>query len=231
MATTLFTDGVTLIPASWLNDVDSVTYPLTATAGTNTITATGPNSLSAYASGQLFRFVPAATNTGATTINISNLGAKNVFWSGAAMIGRELTINVPALIYYDGTQFNLIGPTPYAVGTSTGTLTGCTTAPTYTLSYTRIGNTIILDVPATTATSNAVTKTITGLAAEARPATAKTFYGAISDNGGVYVASGITIGTNGTITLSATINANVPNTFTNSGTFASLGFSCAYTLV
>lgn len=83
--------------------------PLGTIAGTNTITAVASPIPAAYATGQSFYFAPAATNTGATTINISGLGAKNVFAFGAACIGGELIIGVPALIYYDGTQFQIIG--------------------------------------------------------------------------------------------------------------------------
>lgn len=77
-------------------------------AGTNTITAVGSPTVTAYAANQVFRFIPAATNTGATTINIDGLGAKNVYWDGAALFGGELKINVPAQVFYDGTQFNLM---------------------------------------------------------------------------------------------------------------------------
>lgn len=77
-------------------------------AGTNTITAVGSPTVTAYAANQVFRFIPAATNTGATTINIDGLGAKNIYWDGAALFGGELKINVPAQIFYDGTQFNLM---------------------------------------------------------------------------------------------------------------------------
>lgn len=82
---------------------------LTSVAGTNTVTATCAG-LSAYASGQSFEFIPAATNTGATTINITSLGAKNIFFDGRALVGGELVINIPARIKYDGTQFNLLTP-------------------------------------------------------------------------------------------------------------------------
>ena len=109
MTTTAFTNGVTLTDAAWFNDVDTATYPLTSVSGTNTITATGPSSLSAYASGQVIKFIPAATNSGATTINVSGLGAKNVFANGSACTGGELVIGVPNLLYYDGTQFNIVG--------------------------------------------------------------------------------------------------------------------------
>jgi hypothetical protein len=101
---------VTLVQSSWLNDVDTATYSyLTATAGTNTITATGPVSQTAYAAGQIFRFIPANTNTGATTLNVSNLGAKSIFLRGAALVGGELFKNQPAEVMYDGTQFNIVG--------------------------------------------------------------------------------------------------------------------------
>lgn len=112
MSTTQFTDGVSLTAASWFNDVDTATYSyLTSVSGTNTIAATGPANL-AYAAGQVFRFIPAATNTGATTLNItpsgaSALGAKNVFCNGAACTGGELVSGVPAVVIYDGTQFNI----------------------------------------------------------------------------------------------------------------------------
>lgn len=109
MASTQFTDGVTLTAAAWFNDVDTSVYShLTSVAGTNTVTATGPASQTAYAAGQMFRFIPANTNTGATTLNISSLGAKNIFIRGVACVGGEIVANVPVEVVYDGTQFNLM---------------------------------------------------------------------------------------------------------------------------
>lgn len=77
-------------------------------AGTNTITAVGNPVISAYATNQLFTFIPAATNTAATTINIDGLGAKNIFYNNLACDGGELIISIPATIMYDGTQFQLV---------------------------------------------------------------------------------------------------------------------------
>jgi hypothetical protein len=77
-------------------------------AGTNTITGALTPALAAYAAGQTFAFIPANTNTGATTINIDSVGAKNVFWNGAACVGGELRQSVPAAVIYDGTQFHVI---------------------------------------------------------------------------------------------------------------------------
>lgn len=114
MTTTVHTDGVTLTSAAWFNDVDAEVYKaLTAVAGTNTITATGPASLTAHAAGKGFTFVPANTNTGSTTINPTcnsvALGAKNIFWNGVACVGGELRANIPVRILYDGTQYHITG--------------------------------------------------------------------------------------------------------------------------
>jgi hypothetical protein len=115
MATTSFVDAVTQSSAAWAQDVDTATYSsLTGVAGTNTITAGGPKSFT-LAIGQRFVFIPAATNTGAVTLNItpsggSALGAKNIVAGGVALLGGELTQNATVMVVYDGTQFHLIGP-------------------------------------------------------------------------------------------------------------------------
>lgn len=114
MSSQAFVNGSTLTDAAWFNDTDTQTYcRLTSVSGTNTIVGTGPASMTAYAAGQFFLAIPAATNTGPATLNITPsgstaLGVKNIFWNGAALIRGELTINVPAMFYYDGTQFHLL---------------------------------------------------------------------------------------------------------------------------
>jgi hypothetical protein len=114
MATTDFTNGVTLSDAGWADDVDCAAYSvLSSVVGTNTITATGPATYTYAATRHAVWLTPANTNTGATTINItpsggSALGAKNVFHNGAACFGGELQQNVPVAIIYDGTQFNIV---------------------------------------------------------------------------------------------------------------------------
>lgn len=114
MATQTYTDGVTLSSAAEWNKWDTVAYSvLSGVAGTNTITATGPANYTYSAATPPIWFIPANTNTGATTVNVtpsgaSALGAKNVFWNGAACVGGELRQNVPAALIYDGTQFHII---------------------------------------------------------------------------------------------------------------------------
>lgn len=84
----------------------SLSY-LSSVAGTNTITASATPTPAAYAAGQRFVFIPANTTTGAATLNVSSLGAKDIFYKGAALIGGELRANVPVSVIYDGTQFNI----------------------------------------------------------------------------------------------------------------------------
>lgn len=93
---------------------------MTGVAGTNTITATAGN-VAAYTAGQQFSFVPANTTTGAATLNVNSLGAKNIFFNGAALVSGEIRQNQPCLVFYDGTQFNLIGP--FAGGAVPGAVT------------------------------------------------------------------------------------------------------------
>lgn len=88
-------------------------FLLGSVAGTNTITAAASPTMTAYATGQDFILIPANTNTGATTLEIDSLGAKNVFNRGVACTGFELIAGVPVKLVYDGTQFNI---TPAVMG-------------------------------------------------------------------------------------------------------------------
>jgi len=97
-------------------------------AGTNTITAVGSPTVTAYAAGQTFRFTSAGANTGATTLNVDSLGAKNVYWSNAACTGGEIANGATVTATYDGTQFQLATNYSFATATSVqnsqGTLLG-----------------------------------------------------------------------------------------------------------
>lgn len=138
MTTTAFTNGVTLTDAGWFNDTDTVTYAsLTTVAGTNTITATGPSSFTAYAAGQRWLVKPAATNTAATTINISGKGARSIFAGGMPCVGGELAIGLPVVLIDDGTQLHVAGnaagtsvPRSYLAGLALSTAGASTTMST-----------------------------------------------------------------------------------------------------
>jgi len=90
--------------------VQNSTGSFLTVSGTDTITATVTPSLTAYAVGQTFKFIAAATNTGAVTINISALGAKSIVKNGStALAAGELVSGAMYQIVYDGTNFQLIG--------------------------------------------------------------------------------------------------------------------------
>lgn len=92
---------------------------LTSVSGTNTITAS-LTGLAAYTAGQSFRFVAAGANTGAVTININSLGAKNITKNGtASLVSGDITSGAVYIVTYDGTQFQISG----GVG-STGAVAG-----------------------------------------------------------------------------------------------------------
>lgn len=86
---------------------DSAATYLTSVAGTNTITAS-VSGLAAYAAGQTFRFIAAGANTGAVTININSIGAKDVTKQGTtALVSGDIVSGSTVTITYDGTQFQL----------------------------------------------------------------------------------------------------------------------------
>lgn len=87
---------------------------LTSVAGTNTITGTATPT-PAYTVGQLFTFVPAVTNTGATTLNISSVGAGAVQWAGAALTGGELVAGTAYTVYVTAVTpvFEIVGATQF----------------------------------------------------------------------------------------------------------------------
>lgn len=109
----------------------------TSVAGTNTITVSMAG-LGSYATGMMVRFIPANTNTGATTINVNSIGAKNIFLNGAALVGYELRKNCPVQLHYDGTQFNIVAGAHGGDGVALGTVkpfAGSTAPNGYLLCY------------------------------------------------------------------------------------------------
>ena len=113
-------NGTALTDASNLSQIQDSDTTYAAGTGTNTITATLSPAPAAYAAGQRFTIKPAATNTGAVTINLNSLGAKAIQVNGSALLGGEIVINIPFTIEYDGTQFQLMTPVLYGL-TASGT--------------------------------------------------------------------------------------------------------------
>lgn len=93
---------------------------LTGVSGTNTILASVNPTPSAYAAGQRFSLIVGTTNTGATTLNVSSLGAKSVKkkMSGGkvSLVAADLIANQSAEVFYDGTDFILETARTYSHG-------------------------------------------------------------------------------------------------------------------
>ena len=82
---------------------------LTSVAGADTITAVASAGMLAYAAGQTFEFAAAAANTGAVTLNINSIGAKDVKdSSGNVLTAGELTTGRVVTAVYNGTEFRLL---------------------------------------------------------------------------------------------------------------------------
>lgn len=90
----------------------------------NTITCSTFQGLTGYVTGQTFFVQVANTTTGATTININSLGAKNVTKNGTTAIASgDLVANGNYAMRYDGTEFVVLG------NMSAGTLPSGPTSP------------------------------------------------------------------------------------------------------
>lgn len=88
----------------------------------NAITLTYPVAPAAYAQGMKLAFKATAANSGATTVNVNSLGAKNLYKKGAsgavALAGAEINIGDLVEIEYDGTQFQIVSAIPSGTVTS-----------------------------------------------------------------------------------------------------------------
>lgn len=87
---------------------DSTFQYLTSISGTDVITATAALGMSAYATGQVFRFIAAGANTGAATLNINAIGAKAITKHGASALGAgDIVSGSIVEVVYDGTEFQI----------------------------------------------------------------------------------------------------------------------------
>lgn len=78
----------------------------------NVYTVTPTTALSSYVSPMVLLFSPTVANTGASTINVSGLGAKTIKTvSGADLTTADLVVGLWYAAIYDGTNFNLFAVT------------------------------------------------------------------------------------------------------------------------
>jgi len=139
-------DGTAGTDSATVSQIQSAYGTFLTVSGTNTITATVSPSLTAYSAGQMFGFVAANTNTGATTINISGLGAKSIVTPLGALNANDIQSGYFYIIYYDGTNFQLLGISTLLTNlTVTGTATFNAIKETTTVSATAATGTINFD--------------------------------------------------------------------------------------
>ena len=93
--------------ARWYSDTNGA---LTSGGSANAYTLTPNRTISAYAAGQVFVFKSNHTNTGAATLNVSSLGAKDIRkgTGSTALAAGDILSGQVCIVTYDGTQFQLL---------------------------------------------------------------------------------------------------------------------------
>lgn len=206
--------------AGWDIMADLAQFMSLPTSGgtANAQTVTNTRQFGALFTGMTQWFIPGNTNTGAVTLAIDGLTAKNVFANGVAAIAGMLVSGVPALVKYDGTQWNLLNP-QRSTGSFTITLTGMTGTTTGTINYAILpdGRTVYIWVAANiTGTSNSTSMTGTGIPPILSPTTSKRIYCMVQDNSSATGFNGnVLTGTSTTWTFG---NSAVGAGFTSSST-------------
>ena len=93
-------------------DAQSQYFTAADAVGTDTLTLTLPYAPTAYAEYQRFTFKSSNNNTGATTLNVNSLGAKNIYKDDGDgtlvdLEADDIKANIPYDVIYDGTHFVL----------------------------------------------------------------------------------------------------------------------------
>ena len=114
--------GSAATDSATLGQVQSTVVKLIGSvSGTDTITGSLTPALTAYAAGQMFYFVAAGDNTGAVTLNLNSLGAKNVTKNGTtALSASEIKSGQTVAVIYDGTRFQIVNPAAIVLTGTTG---------------------------------------------------------------------------------------------------------------
>lgn len=93
-----------------LDDLDAITGAITTTGSANAYVLTTGLSLAAYVAGQSFFIKANFTNSGAATINVDTLGAKDIRKNGTtALASGDIVSGNIYIISYDGTLFQVVG--------------------------------------------------------------------------------------------------------------------------
>lgn len=114
--TLVYCDGANFLMFGTGFDRDHAGSWVTVGGTANAITLTYAPAVAGYLQGQKFAFKASAANTGATTVAVNGLAAKNVFKKSAsgavACVGGEIQNGDIVELEYDGTQFQITSDTP-----------------------------------------------------------------------------------------------------------------------
>lgn len=92
-----------------LDSVDKLLGSIATTGSANAYVLSSGQTLTAYTTGQRFNITPNFTCSGAATLNVDSLGAKNIYKNAggslAAVASGDIVSGVPVTVTYDGTQF------------------------------------------------------------------------------------------------------------------------------
>jgi hypothetical protein len=118
-----------------------------------------------YVDGIIIYWIPANTNTGASTINVNGLGVVNIVNpDGSALVTGEITANQPAQILFKSGAFELITATTTIYGSFTPSWGGFSVVPATTpIAYRRNGTLVSLIFNPVNGTSNANSFTMSNL--------------------------------------------------------------------
>ena len=104
-------NGTAASDAATVAQIQSNGAALVTVTGVDTLLGSLSPALTTYVTGAVYYFIAPATNTGAVTLNIDTLGAKNVTRDGTtALVAGDIVSGEMVAVVYDGTRFQLISP-------------------------------------------------------------------------------------------------------------------------
>lgn len=110
-----------------INDPYSEGNLLSNVTGTNAIAATASPTITSYSTGAAYSFIAVNTNTGAATLSIDGLTAKNITKAGSnALVAGDIQAGMLVYVHYDGTRFQMIGNAVYGGSVTNAAISGAT---------------------------------------------------------------------------------------------------------
>lgn len=199
--------------------VTSVYYTGADTGSANVYVLSIPGGFSSYVNGLVIYWVPATSNTGASTVNINGLGTVSITNpDGSPLVKGQINAGKLAVIVSQGGNF-ILTTLSVLTGSFTGTFTGFTSTVTATVQYRVYNNMASLFFNSTnpTGTSNTNAMAMTGLPALLFPTVNRFILCCTEDNGNVEQFSAMLIDNSG--------NCNFQKYLFASGVFSSTGYT------